>query len=611
MSKWVSLIFLSCLLFFILPIFPVRILLCCLFITLVINRLKRIDRIFSFIFVFGLYSLAFIIPPYWNVASSPQLKLFILVFLLIASAILSFYTASIIKIDCRLRDIPSLLLLTALLYAVNYIPLHGEIPWRGDEYYHIKVILDLWQSIQSNFSGLNSSEILTTLSQEALRYPFLQRWIGLLFVFPNFYQDIALYRIVPFLSTILLSWFLTLKIREKVQSKIVSLVFSFLIVTTPLIFFYSSLLYLDMPSVLLMTICVFDIKNIITKEYEKLVTSPVWYFLLLISFLKETNLLFLLLVLVLRSSYLLYKNISLRKRILPTVIQEIKTWILLLSPVLIYLFFRHFSNYNWHSAKIDKIFDLPNYGIMVFSWLNQLGFFAILSFLGFLFLIKQRKWFILSVLSVLTVPTVWFSITDTIKYINYIGYSRWNLYLLPMFLYLTNAVVKELKTRSLIFLCFLLFASNIYLLPFHLDGVRLPNWGSPKTDTNEYTYPYEKAILWLAANKPSKSILIFGHYHWYDGFRFYGPKYHFNPKIYQYQFGIERFDARSELSMLENFFQDFSENTSFGEFAQVDTLLYHTVNNIPLDQTKIYGNRFKIVKKIENSEHSLYIFAKI
>jgi len=35
------------------------------------------------------------------------------------------------------------------------------------------------------------------------------------------------------------------------------------------------------------------------------------------------------------------------------------------------------------------------------------------------------------------------------------------------------------------------------------------------------------------------------------------------------------------------------------------------VNNIPLDQTKIYGNRFKIVRKIENSEHSLYIFAKI
>lgn len=668
-KKFWFIILFSILSFLLIPDFIIRIVITCyigMFIFDSINEIKK-ERIFLLLFAF--WCLAYVYVPYWNSPQTVTFKIASIIFLFAFGLFWAYQASSYVKLHFKPRQKLFPVILGVMIYIVNYRPLKADIPWKGDEDYHINSIIALSKYIgiifryvldllQKNIFFLPLAVILSvmilrsflcrhrcssykkiavlfslslfpilgivfsqahsleSITWHALRYPLIQKWFSLFFVFPEMYEDIALYRLVPFLSVILLAWFLFYKFYEELKKKWSSLFLSFTFSTIPLLYFYSSLLYLEMPIVLLMTICLFDLKSLISLKYNELLTKPSWYCLLLISFLKETVLVFLVIIIGARLIYQVKQSHSLNRRF-KIILYELKGCFLVLSPFFIYLVFRLcFLDYRHYGMEFHNLINLSNYAVLINALFDQFGLFLIIGAAGFLTLLRKDK-YIFVVITMLLVGTVCFFIADGI----YIGYSRWSLFLLPILLFTGFNFVLLLKRYYHIGIIVALAVSNMALCPIHIDGVRLPNWGSPRIDLTERIYPYEEAIKWLSSEGNSDHLLVMGHYYPYYGLSFYCNKYKFYPRIEEWKFGPGRLDTHAELYWLNTFFRMYSdiknESIPDGDYVHygklllsIDTIIYHSVNNIDLDRNLIYGDTFKIIKKISNAEHSLYILRK-
>jgi hypothetical protein len=115
--------------------------------------------------------------------------------------------------------------------------------------------------------------------------------------------------------------------------------------------------------------------------------------------------------------------------------------------------------------------------------------------------------------------------------LNYAGYSRFNLFVLPSILAGTVVVINALsrwsRSISAAAAC-LVIALNLVASPINLDGTKKPNWGSYTVDTAEHYYPYDDALLWLKGHHSTDRLLVSGLYYPYY-FGFYFAKYEWHP----------------------------------------------------------------------------------
>jgi hypothetical protein len=254
--------------------------------------------------------------------------------------------------------------------------------------------------------------------------------------------------------------------------------------------------------------------------------------------------------------------------------------------------------------------NLPNYLIFIYALFKQTGA-LLLAAVGGVFIIIRKDRIITYTLGLLFLGTSLFFIADGI----HIGFARWNLFLLPVMFFTAFHFIVSLRKIYRIMLVFILLISNIMLLPIHPDGIHLPNWASPTVDEAEYVYPYAEAIKWLSQEGNTKHLLVLGQYYPYMGFRFYFNKYKFYPRFTMLKLSSEGVDKARESSLLESFFAKYaalSNRTPAGRgITGPDTILYHSLNNIDLDKEVLYGETFKVVKKVTNSEHTLYILRKV
>jgi hypothetical protein len=279
-------------------------------------------------------------------------------------------------------------------------------------------------------------------------------------------------------------------------------------------------------------------------------------------------------------------------------LSEIKIWFLILLPIYIYLFFRlFFFHYRSYPGQFYNLFNPSYYAILASALFNQLGFFFIFGLLGFLFIFKKEKHLFGPLLLLLLGMTFFFMCDHAM----YIGYSRWNLFLFPFFIFSSTKLISSLKKTYQVAAIILILTSNFFLCPIHLDGSRLPSWGLPLTDGSGCIYPYEKAIRYLKEEQNTKHLVVFGQYHSYAGFNFYFNKYDFHPQMEVFLYP-EKLNKREEELSFQNFFRDYN-NTA-------DTILYHSINNINLDENLFYGRTFKIVQSTRNLEHSIYILKR-
>ena len=93
---------------------------------------------------------------------------------------------------------------------------------------------------------------------------------------------------------------------------------------------------------------------------------------------------------------------------------------------------------------------------------------------------------------------------------HYIGFSRFNLYFVPVLVALSTAAVSALASRSRLAVVILVvgwLAGNAVWTPFRLDGSRDARW---RGVVNDDVYPYRETLTWLARNRASDRILFAG-----------------------------------------------------------------------------------------------------
>ncbi len=490
----------------------------------------------------------------------------------------SILAGSDLKLGIILREVFFFALLLVVIFILNYRPLGSVIPWRGDEDRHIIYTLQLnsqfpwygyiflltwvlilylawhkprWAIIAG---ALFLWQILLSYPPDSLygdlRYPYINYWIFALALHPamlviNQYHEI-LFRIIPFLSVVALAWTFQRSLDQKeVHTK---LLWGLSVAAIPIVFYYSSILYLEMPAIFLMTIVCIRIGNLINMDFVELKQDIGWYALILIGFIKETTLPFLLCFLIYRTIISLWDKIRGKKFLLHAEVNaqikpktpifqfvrgEFAVYFVTLFPIVYYLLFRTiFENTREYTLTLTNLFDISVYSVIARSFLEQFGIFLFLFIGGCVVLIKKKEYSIFWFYIILIIGYALFYLLDQNEYI---GYSRFNLFYLPPILAGSGFLIKAVYERRKLFgtlLAIVTILFSLLLSPVQKDGTKVPLWGNYFTDTSEHYYPVEEALVWLKQNNPDGTILFAGLYYNYF-FDFYFNKIDWQPSKYE------------------------------------------------------------------------------
>jgi hypothetical protein len=437
-----------------------------------------------------------------------------------------------------------------------------------------------------------------------LRYPFINY---LLFVLtPKLASLISspyyefLYRIIPVLSMAGIVWSVQRRMAVPEIPLMLALVLS--IATIPIVFYYSSILYIEPPAILLMMIVCLEIKNLTHENSRKLAQNPNWYALILIGFIKETTIPFLLCFLAFRETIQLRKWFTTeqaetpKKSLAVFLAQETGVIFSVLAPAFLYLYFRSsLTGTRSYAPHILNLFDPSIYPLISRSLTEQFGPFLLFFICGCILLTVGRGVStLLFHISLIAVTLVFYIMDNKI----YIGYSRFNLFVLPPMLAVASIFIEWVFLQKRVVGIVLIFTAlfiNLLISPVHLDGVKKPYWGNYLIDTSEHYYPYQDAIIWLKDNYMEGRILYTGLDYPYS-FKFYWNKLDWHAR----REGITTENNDNETIAVSKILEK-------AERENYDFVVYRVLgqNFIQPQDTGKFN-----VKIIKNSAHTLIIYYK-
>ena len=588
----------------------------------------------------SIYILGFIISPYWLVLHSTTERAALLGLLIGAGILWIYLSTSSLEFHFNPRDYLTGGLILLGIILLNYRALNSVIPFRGDEGFHIdrtlvvltKVslgwilgeivlfILFIYSAIKSPkwavFIGiiilasavwffLQKNPFVEELKDPIffLRYPFINYWLFILApklasLVSSPYHEF-LYRIIPVLSMGAIAWSVQRHVAIRETPLKIALIFS--IATIPVVFYYSSILYIEPPAILLMTIVCLDIKNLTYENSREITKNPNWYALILIGFVKETTIPFLFCFLAcreiiqLRKWFVTEQANSPRKSLALFLTQELGIIFSVLAPAFLYLYFRT-SFTGISRSYVPHILNLVNpslYPIIIRALMEQFGPFLLFFICGCILLTIRREFSILFCQVALVAATLVFYIMDNTVLI---GYSRFNLFILPPILAVAGIFIEWLFLQKRVVGMILIFSTlliNLLISPVHLDGVKQPYWGNYLTDTSEHYYPYQDALLWLKNKNIDGRILFTGVDYTYS-FKFYWNKLDWHIK----REGIATENNENE-SVAVSRILDKAERENF------DYVVYRVLGQNFVQPQDTGKFRVKIIK---NSAHTLIIY---
>ena len=494
--------------------------------------------------LFAAYFLALLLPPSWRTVE--PFNVYTAFGLMAAGGIVwAWLAAGSVAFAFRGRDWLLLLVLFAAASAINLRPLLSGIPWRGDEDYHIYrtlwaiellyirqgpivlasaglIVLSVFLAWRRSLLAVPALAVLLLCCLKTLpvdihaeelllRYPFLSRWLHMPLPFVAglcgaLYTEFT-YRVVPFLCFVLLAW---LCARESRKHGFTAMLFLGLgVATMPIVWYYSSILYLEPPAVLLLTLVCLRADRLLSGDPAALRREPAWYALILAGFIKESMFPVLACWLLVRAAVRLFPARG--RGLAKALYSEAVIAFCVLFPLMVYLRLRPDTGIvQVYEPRLSNLADAVLYPALLASFFEQFGVFFALFLAGLAVLFFKRSfgvaWFLTA--NLILVPL--FFIADGPQYT---GYSRFNLTLLPAVLAGALAALSALWDKAprlgIILLC-LLLPANVLLSPINLDGTKKPFWGVYFDDTAEHYYPYAETIAWLHETHPGASILFAG-----------------------------------------------------------------------------------------------------
>lgn len=618
----------------------------------------------------SLFVFAFIVSPYWFLAQSPFARITILIATVILGTTWSSLSASELELRFNARDAAFFSVLLVGLFLLNYRPLTAAIPWRGDEEHHIRITL--YFATQIPFEWIVAVFVLLALFWMAawreakwamaitgsmlvvgtavflwkdgpfqgerpdwiFRYPLLNYWFYLLIPKTAGYlvgvHHEVLYRIIPLVSAALIAHTFQRELNH--WQGIASMLWGLAVATIPLVFYYSSILYLELPAVFLMLVVCLCIQALLQADFENLKREPAWYALLLLGLIKETTIVFLICFLAGRVAYRwqagMGKMSQDRLRFLKG---EFAVLYSTLLPLLLYLVLRGaLTESRGFRPDLAGLLNPSVYRAIGQSLLEQFGPFLILFVMGCVWLASRREYAsLIFFLSVFFATLLVFTI-DTGG--EHAGYSRFNLMILPVILGCALAVSRKIAKRGRfvgILSVGAIVGLNLLLSPVHLDGTKAPFWGNYLIDTSEHYYPYPEALAWLRENHADERILFTGmDYQYYFEFYFeqlgWSPKYKFDQNLvsgdYHEDFVMyfdgpgwapqRRIDSWmvSDAGWGESIL--LSRALERAEAGNFDVVLYHVLGKELPQLEPSDASRFSAAKVFQNQAHILIAYIR-
>jgi len=590
--------------------------------------------------------LAYLVTPCWTYAGSAWrvgLFWFVSTALCMTWAAVSSGNLSMERSSAQPRN---LLLAASVVLALNYLPLSGDLSWRGDEEWHVAQTLDLgswiarwgilgpiglvgalaaaaamlWAGFREQTltrrllfialipsvavllafgTGLISLQALSLTA--FVRYAFVSKYFSVLPVvlmhpFCGDRPPEWALRLVPIVSMMVLAWYVLSKIQP--QSFLARGLAILALATCPSLFYYSSVLYLEMPVVFLMTVVCFSAGNLLRKPSAEIVASPGWYALIFIGFLKETTFAFLAAFLFCRWIHTLLHRPP-KVHWLSLALGEAVVAFGVLLPWAHYVFYRYYYDSvmdcrRGYHPSVSNLLDPHIYVVELKSLAIQFGSWLVLAVAGAVMLAKRKEWGVLSFLASATAAIIAFHILDTKTLV---GYARFNLLVAPMIIASGSYCLWDWGSLRQWVLGITLIATvalNLALTPFHGDGSRRSGWGDTPFSGVEFSYPFRSAIGWVSGHYEGKRILIGGLNYPYAFVKYYATK----------PFSYELFEAR-DADPLNKQLNDALAKAAAGGF---DALLFA----VPGDATPSLdaGTRWHIAKVFENRANRLVLVAR-
>jgi hypothetical protein len=521
----------------------------------IISKEKTVilDKFFVFTLLFSFFILSYLLTPYWMLPSPVHQKILLFILTICSGFLWSLWGSNHVKIRLEKQSFFLLIILAVFMGLINIKPLMSPIPWKGDEDFHIFTVRLLIPLIKNRFplfillllfiySGWRKSKwslavgavllisiVLYNYLYEfyypsILRYPYISRYFQALFPlilqpFGGDYYEFS-YRPIPFISAIVLAW---ISASAAVLHPRLRLLTGISLATMPLLYYYSSILYLELPVTVLMLIVCLDMDTLLHEKFPEISRSPSWYALIFIGFIKETAVIFLFVFIVFRLINQILLSLKEHHKIFWSSFFKDEAVIAynISLPIIIYLSYRIFySNYRKLSPDLSGIFTLQAYTVYLRSFAEQFALFAALFLGGCIIYFYEKKYIHACFLIGAVLSTMIFHIVDNIVYS---GYSRFNLFIMPMILAGAVKCIDYLvKTKINVPLILVgVIVTNFFLSPVYSDGTKKPLWGNYLCDTSEHYYPYPEVLLWLKKEHPSAIILFSGlEYPYYLDFYF-------------------------------------------------------------------------------------------
>ena len=592
-----------------------------------------------------LFGIGFIVTPYWMVTQSIPIMILILALSLVSGLFWLSISGEGIQVSYDPKKIIGFGIVLIFLISINYKQLVSVIAWRGDESFHIERTLELvtrisatwlfvaffiaglilflswskpkWAMIVGIFSTLSvvvlfliNNPLSDIPTEILLRYPFLNYW--LIFILPkltvlisNPYQE-YLYRLIPVLSIAGVVYFLQRELA--IENVFLRFLWIGVCATIPIIMYYTTILYLEPLALVLMLIVCYRIKGLLEGNFHQIKQEIGWYALITIGFIKETASVFLACFIIVRWLLLFFhwkqfhksNQSSSDKKITPIrnlIKNELLITISVFLPLILYLLLRFSFNIRSISVHPMNLTDSLVYSVIARSYWEQFKGIFIL-FLGGVGLLLWRKEYTSAFFFIFVV--IAYPIFHAVDNKVYVGYSRFNLFVLPPILAASSVLIKEVLSKKKFIgasLGVLLLSLNLLQSPLLPDGTKKSNWGTYLSSVTEEYYPYQEAFAWLAQNH-RKSRILFAGYNYPYPFEFYFNKFGWKPTFRTLMIN----DAVSETATLTTAVEK-------AELRNSTVIVFHVLENeaaLPLQL-----GSFQREKTFKNINHSIIIYNRL
>jgi len=596
----------------------------------------RLHRGFVFVLLFAAFGAAYLVCPYWRLPSAAAVRIVLAAATLGLGLAWAWLGCGRVEVRLRRGDLVWLLALGAVLLLVNCRPLTVDIPWRGDEDYHIQnvnrvagfvtargelaavvlavaaagVLALAWrQAREVNLAlavicGAAGVAIIVGVSLAApvvpgiQRHPFVSRLVSAVPVllarpFVGETMPEMIYRLLPFLAAVLVAWYPTTKLPP--AERCVRGLLALSVGTMPLVLNYTSILYLEMPAVFLMLVVCFGAEHLLTCRPGDLRRRPGWYALILLGFIKETVAPFL-------GAFVLVRLVMRMRRRGPGVARstvfrrELGPAFCVLLPLGAYLFYRFaFRVKSGFEPSAANAFTPRLYGIVLRSLWEQCGLALPAAAGGLLLLAYHRRWAVLAFVCAALTFQVAFHLAAVDR--GYAGYSRFNLLLVPGIVFAAWRLVARLLRGGRAWPLALLggcLAANVSMAPINFDGTHRTGWGDSAISTTERYYPYRAAAAYINRHHRPEKVLHAGLVHSYY-LRFYlAPEVRYRMLLHKRSHANESVRLREAI--------EAAQREGFDMILfQPDTWLLP-----PIDP----GGGFEVERVFRNAENSLFLLVR-